>query len=103
MFGVGGKHTCPVELEADFQIIRNLVIVTCINRHFAEFLMFDVALFIRVTYTQIETMFGRSSRNAYIIVGDKSCLEDFILPVGICIPAGEVERGVFLIGELLAV
>ena len=69
----------------------------------AEFLMLDVALLVRVTYTQIETMFGWSACDAYIIVGDKGCLENLVLPVGVCIPAGIIERVISLIGKLLAI
>ena len=65
--------------------------------------MFDVSLFVRVTYTQIEAVLRRSSGNADIIVGDEGSLKNLILPVGICIPAAKVERIVFLIGELFAV
>ena len=65
--------------------------------------MFDVALFVRVAYTQIETMFGRSSCDTDIIVRDKGSLEDFILPIGVGVPAGVIERVIFLVGKLFAI
>ena len=57
--------------------------------------MLDVALFVRVADTQIETMFGRSSCDTDIIVRDKGSLEDFILPIGVGVPAGVIERVIF--------
>ena len=103
LLGVCRKRACSVELEADFQKVRDLVVITCIDGHFAELLMLDVSLFVRVTYAQIETMFRRSSGNTDIIVGDECSLENLILPVGVRVPAAEVERSVLLIGKLFAV
>ena len=71
LLGVCRKRACSVELEADFQKVRDLVVITCIDSHFAELLMLDVSLFVRVTYAQVETMFRRSSGNTDIIVGDE--------------------------------
>ena len=65
--------------------------------------MLDVALLVRVAYAQVETMFGRSSRDADIVVGDKSVLEYLVLPVGVCIPSGVIERSISLVGELFAI
>ena len=65
--------------------------------------MLDVALFVRVAYTQIETMFGRSPCNTDVIVCNESSLENFVLPVGIGIPAGIIERVIFLIGKLFVI
>ena len=65
--------------------------------------MLDVALFVRVADAQIETMFGRSSCDTDIIVRDKGSLEDFILPIGVGVPAGVIERGIFLVGKLFAI
>ena len=65
--------------------------------------MLDVSLFVRVTHAEIEAMFFRSTCDADIVVCNESRLEDLILPVGVRVPAAEVERSVLLIGKLFAV
>ena len=75
-----------VELETHFEVVRNFVIVTYVQRDFAVFSCFDVALPIGITGTEVETVFGGSACYADIVVGSESGLEDLILPVGVARP-----------------
>ena len=90
-------------METYFEVVRHFVFIARIDRHFAELLMLDVALLVRISYTQIETVFLRGTCDADIIVGNKSCLEYFILPVCIGIPVAEIEKWVLFVGKLLGV
>ena len=56
--------------------------------------MLDIALLVGVTGSEIEAVLGGSARDADVVVGDESGLEDFILPVGIARPGGEIEFGI---------
>ena len=48
-------------------------------------------------------MFLRSARYTDIIICEKTVLKDFILPIRIGIPGGEVERRISFIGELFII
>jgi len=93
-FGIGRQYACAVKLEADFEVVRNFIIVAYIQRDFAVFLVLDIALLVGVTGSEIEAVLGGSARDADVVVGDESGLEDFILPVGIARPGGEIEFGI---------
>ena len=65
--------------------------------------MLDIALLVGITGAEVEAVPGGSARNADIVVGDESGLEDFILPVGIARPRGEIKFGIAFISQLFEV
>ena len=61
------------------------------------YFVLDIALLVGITGAEVEAVPGGSTRDADIVVGDKSGLEDFILPVGIARPRGEIKFGIAFI------
>ena len=102
-FCIGGQYACAVELEAYFEVIRNFIVVAYVQCDLAVLLVLDIALFVGITGAEVEAVPGGSARNADIVVGDKSGLEDFILPVGIARPRGEIKFGIAFISQLFVV
>lgn len=102
-FVVGWQYVCFVELEVYFDVFGNFIIIICIDGYFVVFFMFDVFLFVRVIYVEIEVMFFRSICDVDIVVCNEFCLEDFVLLVCICILVVEVEQGIFLVCYLFVI
>ncbi len=74
--------------EAYFEVIRNFIVVAYVQCDLAILLVLDIALLVGITGAEVEAVPGGSTRDADIVVGDKSGLEDFILPVGIASSTG---------------
>ena len=100
---VSRQRTCAVELETYLEVIRHLVVIADVQRDFAVLLIFDVALFVGITCTEVETVSVGGTGDADVVVRDKSGLEDFVLPVGIAGPVGEIVFRVAFVSQLFVV
>ena len=65
--------------------------------------MLDVSLLVGITCAEVEAMPVGSTRNADIIVRNESGLEDFVLPVGVTCPVGEIIFRIAFISQLFVI
>ena len=65
--------------------------------------MLDVSLLVGITCAEVEAMPVGSTRDADIIVRNESGLEDFVLPVGVACPVGEIIFRIAFISQLFVI
>ena len=100
---IGRQHVGAVHLHAEFEPVLHLVLVAEIDGHLLHLLTHDAALLVGVAHAQIEVALFVGAHDAGRRLADHGILEDGVLPVGIGLIIGIVERIAAHVRKLLVV
>ena len=95
--------TNSIKLETKTEEIGYAIFTVQVYGKLIELFRFNGTFFHDVTQTQIKLTLIRCTRNAHIVIGQKTCLEYLILPISINSPLSIIIRVASLRYQLLVV